>query len=820
MDHSTVVTDPISYSMAEETKTSVIEPEPTSDVKDQVKDILAQLGKLANSVQGLAESFASQERMLTEHKEATSQQFSEIKASLDNASVEARANTEAVSGSLNEYRRETSRRLGNMQTRVDGIDSRLDIADLVVKEAKLDSLIGRMDNMEATISGLVNRDSIPKSLSDEGRAVESPPTLNAFPTSYPTSTPTRGLTTPVAHSHDERRLSPQNEPMDSMFRMSEIVAQTVAQKLSVQMADTAGKFQEAFEPFGRKLDEVVKSAKKITKESFKTPKAGKPTSKKKDSSGYFSPPGSSSSSSSDNESDGSGSGRSDNGSTKSDSSNSILRGMEFSTRKRYPKSKGEARRMSTLTPPVMKKTKHGGSPTIMYVKAETPSNALQLTKLSVETVTWFVTTFNDMDANTTEDLKMSKFIHTRVRDRMVMYAERVGLPGANGMVDRGRHLLENDEVFTLLAYCVTPKTKMEMTEELKKPVFSVAEQKRIKDELGLMIRPTDYKDYYDHMDEYRRRFIKRLDLFNEFGKRYLPREVFTKHDEWGMADYFIYGMLYRKLGKSIWQGVDTNKKSKAAKGFDRYLEYFFERLKLLKRDAERIEIFNKTMSGAAAERTHSDRGEYEQDQTKKGSSFNRSGRTHHMSRIDEAYDKEYEESPVEDDDDALYDGVIEFDLEDYEDSRSAGDDRKAAAVDDERKPAAEPEPEDDGQEEGFGVGPDGQLMTVQPKRPLTDEEKSKLLCFKFYNTGQCTEPGCKFSHDRQLATKKLREDQARLAASVHNPDRAPTPTKKPVPGPRVSWPDDAVRQSTNPRLTSSGGRGGGRGTSPRVLKRG
>ena len=90
--------------------------------------------------------------------------------------------------------------------------------------------------------------------------------------------------------------------------------------------------------------------------------------------------------------------------------------------------------MSTLTPPVMKKPKHGGSPTIMYVKPETPANALQLTKLSVEAVTWFTNAFNDMDANTTEDLKMSKFIRTRVRERMVLYTEMAGLPGKDGMV--------------------------------------------------------------------------------------------------------------------------------------------------------------------------------------------------------------------------------------------------------------------------------------------------------------------------------------------------------------------------------------------------
>ena len=182
-----------------------------------------------------------------------------------------------------------------------------------------------------------------------------------------------------------------------------------------------------------------------------------------------------------------------------------------------------------------------------------------------------------------------------------------------------------------------------------------------------------------------------------------------------------------------------------------------------------------------------------------------------MSRIDEAYEEEYEESLVEDDNDAMYDGVIEFDLDDYEDSRSAGDDRKPAAVDDERKPSTEPDPEGDDQEEGFGVDSDGQMMTVQPKRPL---------CFKFYNTGQCTESGCKFSHDRQLATKNLLNDLNRLSMSPHNPNKAQLPIKKPIPGPRVSWPDDAVRRSTNPRLSSSGGRGGGRGTPPRILKRG
>ena len=275
-------------------------------------------------------------------------------------------------------------------------------------------------------------------------------------------------------------------------------------------------------------------------------------------------------------------------------------------------------------------------------------------------------------------------------------------------------------------------------------------------------------------------------------------------------------MLYRKLGKSIWQGVETSKKAKASKGFDRYLDYFFERLKLLKRDAECIEVFNKTMSGAAAERAHSDRGEYDTEQPKKFP-YNRSGRSNHLSTIDEEYDEEYEHSAEEDDDDdADYDGVIDFDLEDYESRRVFEEDRKLTPEEkdlEERSLADGDREEDTGVvDESQGIRADGTLLTIQEKRALTDEEKS-------YNTGKCDLPGCKFSHERALATKKLKEDMARLNASPHNPDRVTTPVKKP-PGPRVSWPDDAVRQSTNPRLSSSGGRGGGRGTPTRILKRG
>ena len=325
--------------------------------------------------------------------------------------------------------------------------------------------------------------------------------------------------------------------------------------------------------------------------------------------------------------------------------------------------------MTVLTPPVMKKARDDGTPTIMYVKPETPSDVIQLKRLTVESVIWFTEAFNDLDANTTETLKMSKFIERRVRDHMVMYAERASLTGRDGMVGKGRHLLTNPEVITLLSYCVTPRTKIEMTEELKKSVFSAADVEDTRRKLGVMIRPQAYSHYYDHMDEYKRKFIKRLELFDQFGKRFLPKEDFMKHDEWGMADYFIHGMLYRKLGKSIWQGVEAGKKSKASKGFDRYLEYFFERLRYLKRDAERIETFNKTLSGAAAERNHPDRGEYEPEQPAKRSLFGRSDRSHHMLSIDEYYDKEYDDSPVEEDDYAMYDGVIEFDLEDCENSQ-------------------------------------------------------------------------------------------------------------------------------------------------------
>ena len=171
--------------------------------------------------------------------------------------------------------------------------------------------------------------------------------------------------------------------MESVFRIGEIVAQTVAEKLTEQMADTAGRFQEAFEPIVWRLDEAVRSAKKIAKENYKTPKTGKPTSKKKGRDGDSSPPDSSSSSSDDDPVDW-GDGQSDDGSTRSDSSNSILRGMEYSTRKKHRNTKGEPRKMSTLTPPVIKKPKDGEA----HLQPCTLSQRLLLVRYSLQSSRW------------------------------------------------------------------------------------------------------------------------------------------------------------------------------------------------------------------------------------------------------------------------------------------------------------------------------------------------------------------------------------------------------------------------------------------------
>ena len=105
--------------------------------------------------------------------------------------------------------------------------------------------------------------------------------------------------------------------------MSEMIAQSVADGIT-----------EVFDPIGRQLQEVVKSAKKMAKESFKTPKPSKPTTRKRYHSGGWSPPGSSSSSSNASSSGELNENR-DNVSDddSSSSSNSILRGMEYSTRR-------------------------------------------------------------------------------------------------------------------------------------------------------------------------------------------------------------------------------------------------------------------------------------------------------------------------------------------------------------------------------------------------------------------------------------------------------------------------------------------------------
>lgn len=185
-----------------------------------------------------------------------------------------------------------------------------------------------------------------------------------------------------------------------------------------------------------------------------------------------------------------------------------------------------------------------------------------------------------------------------------------------------------------------------------------------------------------------------------------------------------------------------------------------------------------------------------------------------MSTIAEGPEEEYEESPDEYDDDGQYDEVIEFDLEDYEDNRAntGGDAEGESGVTTDGGTYAT---EGDGTE----VDSEERLHALESKRLLNDEEKSKRLCFKFYRDGQCTEAGCKYSHDRELAYKRYEQERVKLESSpFKDRNKAPVP-KKPAPGPKVTWTQDAVNRSNNPRL-NGGGRGGGRGTPNKILKRG
>ena len=368
------IKDPIDRSVAGATQDSA------TDSKSQ-DPVETKMDRMITLFSSFSKEMADLKTMISGNQQQADEQHKDIESSVAKVAEDLKANTEKLTGKMDAL----SVRMNNVEI-LAGENSNIQQA---ARQAEVD-LAGRVSTLyqkfdetntariESTIMTLIDfREAASASVINRPVS-EAPPTPEVYSPPTPTTFPTRGLTTPVARSKSERRLSPPNKPitLESAYQMSEMIAQSVADGIT-----------EVFDPIGRQLQEVVKSAKKMAKDSFKTPKPSKPTSRTRHHSGDWSPPGSSSSSSNASSSGELNENR-DNVSDddSSSSSNSILRGMEYSTRKKTSKTKGEARRMTVLPPPVTKKARDDGTPTIMYVKPETLSDAIQLKRLTVESV--------------------------------------------------------------------------------------------------------------------------------------------------------------------------------------------------------------------------------------------------------------------------------------------------------------------------------------------------------------------------------------------------------------------------------------------------
>ena len=241
------------------------------------------------------------------------------------------------------------------------------------------------------------------------------------------------------------------------------------------------------------------------------------------------------------------------------------------------------------------------------MKPAVPRDAIRLTRLTIESVTWFTEKFNLLDGGTEEKLKMGHFIQEDTLEMMVTIADRENLPGGDGIINKGRQVIENEDVFHLLAHIVTPIDKQGMMDALRVSVYSATDLDRFEAKYGTEIKPEKYDDFYNIMCTYRNKFSKKVELLSIHGKKLMPTLVFNKYGEVGMSTYFFEGMAIKDLGEAIWLGVSTEKKNKCSRDFDKFLEYFYERLLAYRDDARKYLVMRRIPSPRAKNESGSDR---------------------------------------------------------------------------------------------------------------------------------------------------------------------------------------------------------------------
>ena len=203
-----ITKDPMDGSavLVEDANTKVAEP---SD------DIKAQLVAMQNYMQKLSESMATLTTTINMQIEGTYVQFKELSTEIADEALTARANCEAIDIKLETHISNNHIRLAGMEVDVRRLNPTLTMHEIATRKDQYENLDIRMSTTErtlgtiqSTLNQLVGSKESTKSLKEDDPIINSSFTPDYFPTPYPTSTPTRGLTTPLARSHDERRLSP------------------------------------------------------------------------------------------------------------------------------------------------------------------------------------------------------------------------------------------------------------------------------------------------------------------------------------------------------------------------------------------------------------------------------------------------------------------------------------------------------------------------------------------------------------------------------------------------------------------------------------
>ena len=127
-----------------------------SDMPDvgQGGEVQAQMRSLADSLKSVLAGFEILQELVNKHEKKNSEQFGELKSSVEYAVDIAKVNTDSLSEVLEIHRSETHRELSDVIVKLDAVGSRITLCEIAEKKESMDDMNRRMAGAERSLDNI------------------------------------------------------------------------------------------------------------------------------------------------------------------------------------------------------------------------------------------------------------------------------------------------------------------------------------------------------------------------------------------------------------------------------------------------------------------------------------------------------------------------------------------------------------------------------------------------------------------------------------------------------------------------------------------